>query len=99
MSDTQTYTLSETVLNQKTGIVAVWSKYASGAVDSDWHYFFIPKHHAIIHPGNGIGMTLRNTSTSVATKYLYINDDIIKGAATNANSPNTNFVLRYILGV
>ena len=41
---------------------------------------------------------MANTITP-AMKYLYINDTTITGAATNRNTPNNNFVLRYVLGV
>ena len=99
MNDMQQAILSEFISEQATGIIVVWSKYASGAVNGDWHYFFIPKFHSLIHEDNGIGMVLRYNSTTIATKYLYVGRHALIGAATNTSAPNNNFVLRYVLGV
>lgn len=99
ITDKQTITLSKSVTSQATGIIVVWSRYDSNPLNADWHYFFIPKFHALVHSGNGIGIVLRYTSTTIATKYLLIDNTTITGVANNGVAPNGNYVLRYVLGV
>ena len=50
MSDKEAILLSEAVSDQVFGIVLCFSPYQAGvAVDSDFQYFFIPKHHVASH--------------------------------------------------
>lgn len=101
--------LSEPILSQPHGIVLVFSRYESGAVqENNYFHFFIPK--AFVAQKNGYGHTFimaANRFAVIATKYLYVNNDRITGHADNnatgtANGityNNAGFVLRYVIGV
>lgn len=110
MNAAQTWTLSEPISEQPHGIVLAWSRYTDGtAYDDTWNYFFIPKHAAIEHSGNGVALHLINSvGTAPSYKYLYIsntkivgNDVNSKGTTSSAdiNWLNNYFVLRYVIGV
>ena len=101
--------LSENVTEQLSGIVLVFSRYESAAVqDNNFQFFFVPKAFINLFKGYGCSFVLTaNKFGAVATKYLYINDAYITGHADNnltgtANGitfNNTGFVLRYVIGV
>ena len=101
--------LSETVSEQLTGIVLVFSRIVDGVVqDTNFHQFFISK--AFINAKNGYGHTFilsANKFLTIATKYLYVSDTHITGHADNSATgtangityANNSFVLRYVIGV
>lgn len=109
MTNTQTITLSQNVLNQMFGIVLAWSAYANSASQNyDWEYFFIPKTHVSSHGGAGVNMTMSTvTFGKVCTKYVYVSQTSITGHASNTATGTTNgityannyWVLRYVIGV
>ena len=112
MSDSQNANLSELVSAQANGIVLVWSGYTpstSTAQNYQWHFDFIPKWLVAVHPGAGVTCIMAGaTFNPVAAKYVYIDNDKIRGFANNASTSgtshgiswnNTSFVLRYVIGV
>lgn len=108
MNGDQKATLSETVTEQLTGIVLVWSYYTNGAAqDYGWSTFFVPKMMVHLKPGVGYDIPLRrDKNATFGTKYVYVNDDRIVGHANNVatgtanNVPykNNQWVLRYVFG-
>ena len=109
MNGNQTVTLSDQVSNQASGIVLVFSTYASGAaVDANFTEFFIPKAIVAQQPGGGHSFIMaKSLFDAIATKYLYINDGSIAGHANNTLTGSANgityannaYVLRYVIGV
>ena len=109
MNGNQTVTLSDQVSNQASGIVLVFSTYASGAaVDANFTEFFIPKAIVAQKPGGGHSFIMaKSLFDAIATKYLYINDGSIAGHANNTLTGSANgityannaYVLRYVIGV
>ena len=109
MNGNQTITLSDQISNQASGIVLVFSTYASGApVDANFTEFFIPKEIVAQKPGGGHSFIMaKSLFDAIATKYLYINDGSIAGHANNTLTGSANgityannaYVLRYVIGV
>ena len=110
MTDDHKCILSEPISKQRSGIVLVFSAYVDGAAQDYWFCnFFVPKYVVSAHPGKGHEFIMAtNTFGSVTGKYLYISDDIIKGASSNNATGtaasgitynNAAFVLRYVIGV
>lgn len=110
MTEAQTANLSETVAAQPNGIVLVFSFYgSSGAENKVFHSFFIPKSLVAGQEGMPHCFFLNNTTFSyVASKYLYIYNNKITGHENNDGSGtgssgikynNSNYVLRYVIGV
>lgn len=110
MSANHSVELSETITEQGNGIVLLWSAYVNGASQNyDFALFFIPKIFVSLFPGCGINMTMANSSlTPICTKYCYIGNQIIMGAANNEKSGtsangivfnNKYWVLRAVIGV
>lgn len=109
MNGNQTITLSDLVSNQASGIVLVFSTYASGApIDANFTEFFIPKEMVAQKPGGGHSFIMaKSLFDAIATKYLYINDGSIAGHADNTATGSANgityannaYVLRYVIGV
>lgn len=107
MQEDQTATLSEAVSAQPHGVVLAWSFYNDGAaVDSDWSYFFVPKHHVLNH--NQAGMYCGAISPwQHMGKYVYVGDTAIYGNSVNDTTTTSNgvtthndkYVLRYVIGV
>lgn len=105
-----TITLSDSVSDQPHGISLVFSAYDvanTAPVNSSWNSFFIPKYAAANDSGGGFSFILERGG-KLYKKYLYINDNDIKGNAVNNNSSfslmgqtvdNRNMVLRYVIGV
>ena len=102
--------LSELVSEQMNGIVLVFSRYGNNTVyDYNWNSFFIHKTHVAMHGGQGhhFFMSTDGAFEVIASKYLYISDDTVRGHKNNqlagtANGityNNAGFVLRYVLGV
>lgn len=110
MTATQTVNLTEKVSAQRNGIVLVFCEYINGAAaTSAFHSFFIPKEQVVMNPGKGYTFTLAAGKFEyMATKYLYIDDQVIEGHADNNTTgtgtsgikyTNNRFVLRYVIGV
>lgn len=111
MSANQTATLSSPVSQQPNGIVLVWSVYdnsSDAAENSGFNSFFIPRQLVLAHPGVGHSCFMGGWGSMqiFAHKYVYINDDTIRGNAYNEGTQtgaialnNSRFVLRYVIGV
>jgi len=109
MTETHKIQLSETVAEQASGIVLVFSRFNDGAAqENNFQHFFVPKAFVAAKPGNGnVFVLAANRFGAVATKYLYINNTHITGHADNGLSGTANgitfnnagFVLRYVIGV
>lgn len=108
MTDTQTVELSETVLEQKNGIVLEFSGYSGGyAQNYNWTCVFIPKRWVQNRAGAGYFVSLGGTDGICSYKYLYIHNDKIVGHANNKGSitksgvtyNNSLMVLRSVYGV
>ena len=105
-----TITLSDKISKQPHGVVLVFSVYnisSGSASDSCWHNFFVPKYDIGIDNAGGYCF-LMERGGKLYKKYIYINDDSMRGNADNNNSSyslhgqtvdNRNFVLRYVIGV
>lgn len=103
-------TLSEPVSSQAHGIVLVWSAYSSSTVrDYNWHFDYIPKEWAASYAGSGVCCTMSTSDLAqFGTKYVYVDDNQIKGADNNSKTgtgtcgikyTNNYWVLRYVYGV
>lgn len=109
MTEGHTINLSEEITKQQKGIVLIFSKYESGAVqDNNFNFFFVPKEYINKYKGYGCNFVMAaNRFTTIATKYLYINNLYITGHADNGLSgtangitfANNSFVLRFVIGV
>lgn len=108
MNKDQTAYLNESVSDQPTGIILVFSAYRNYE-EQDWHWctFFVPK-YLISYRDRGFNCPLiNNVFTNVACKYIYISDSQITGHANNESSGsasgisynNNYYVLRYVIGV
>lgn len=110
-NNTQTITLSETVSNQKTGIVLVFTGYNNSTnkvLDTGVNTFFISKKEVELLPGAAHSFILAGNSlfTDMGAKTLNIYDGYIGGTSGNTSSGisgfaynNSNYVLRYVIGV
>lgn len=110
----QTATFSEPMSQQKNGVVLVFSRYASSTAQ-DYYYscHFIPK--LLVTAATGAGQTAAGVAVSMATskfdyiaaKYIRVTETGVTGDETNNASGttngvtynNSNFALRYIIGV
>ena len=112
MNGGQTIELNESVSAQPNGIVLIFSGYDNSSavnLDSSWSTHFVPKEMINLNSGGGqlFMMAVNAGFSSFAGKYLYIYDDSITGHATNTSSgtnsgitfTNSNYVLRYVVGV
>ena len=106
MNGNQTASLSDTVANQLSGIVLVWSRYNGGAVNEMWFHHFVPKNHVEIpvpSGSRGVGMFMASNVTAAAPemigKYVYVYNNRIVGNDANSVAPNNRMVLRYVIGV
>lgn len=105
----QSVGLSEAVSAQPNGIVLVFSAYkvGTGATDTYWQHFFVPKY--MIGKDHAGGTTfILEKSGILRKKYIYINDTDLKGSDVNDNPKyvfhgqtvdNREVVLRYVIGV
>lgn len=107
MNSSQSVTLSEAISAQPNGIVLIWSYYNGSAYNSNFIHTFVPKHFVTAHPNGGMWCSSLGTDY-VMCKYVYINDTSIVGHADNTINGselngvyihNTNYVLRYVIGV
>ena len=112
MNGGQSATLSEAVSEQSNGIILVFSLYRNDvAEDVSVHSFYINKKIVELMPSakHPFFLTINNNLSVVGCKYLSIADDVITGDASNTSSGtasgsgitfnNSNFVLRYVIGV
>lgn len=111
MNEIQKIDLSKTPIpSQPNGIVLVFSAYSNNAPQNwDWVEFFISKKFVETLNGQGHEFFLHSKDFGkVATKYLYIAKDEIRGHANNTVSgtgasgikyTNNAWVLRYVIGV
>lgn len=99
--------LAEPISKQPSGVVFVWSWYNDGsAVDSDFHYFFVPKYHVANFDGQSVIMS---DYYAEVKKTLYVSDTQVKGYLTNGQEGtdtltglkynNKRLVLRAVIGV
>lgn len=111
MNGGQTITFSQSLNNQPNGILLVFSSYEGGAeMDTGINTFFISKYQ-VNAMGASAGHTFYMVSdpgfASIGAKTLYISSTNIKGDVSNTASGNyngvqyvnSNFVLRYVIGV
>ena len=111
MNGGQTITFSQSLNNQPNGILLVFSSYEGGAaMDYGINTFFISKYQ-VNAMGASAGHTFQMVSDptfgSIGAKTLYISSTGIKGDASNTASGayngvqyvNSNFILRYVIGV
>ena len=107
MRDTDSITLTTNITSQLSGAVFAWCAFDTSTnlpTNSNWLYFFIPKSHVINRPGDGIRMSDPYIGMN---KYIYVSNSIITGHANNGISStlngisfnNSNYVLRYVIGV
>ena len=105
MDSLQTITFSQPLSYQLSGAIFCWCYCVDGTVQNDnWLYFFVPKTHVLNHDGSSVCM---GAPYSGMKKSLYISDEEAVGVDTNATSGttngiawnNTNYVLRYVIGV
>ena len=102
--------LSEPVSAQSNGVVLIWSAYSSGEPKNyHWKTYFVPR--AFVQPPYaGMGHCISFATVAfdfVGSKYVYINDNTIKGHADNNKTGtangitynNAHWVLRYVIGV
>ena len=111
MNDNQHAMLSEPISKQQNGILLVFSRYTNSTVyDDNFTTYFVSKAHVAAHPGCGhvFMMTTDAIFDIFAAKYLYISDTGLSGHANNITNgtgacgitySNSDFVLRYVIGV
>lgn len=110
MNGNQTANLSEAISSQINGIVLVFSLYRNGAAENvSINSFFVSKKEVELLEGAPHFYFLGvNAGFSImGAKYLYIYDTYIQGHEGNTSSGansgisfnNSNYVLRYVLGV
>lgn len=112
MNGNQTITLNEQVRAQPNGIVLVFSYYETStgySRDVGWTTHFVPKAALDFNMGGGqtFLMGLNAGFGTMGAKYLYIGNTTIAGHAGNTSSGNNSgitfnnsqFVLRYVIGV
>ena len=106
------YEFSDTVSNQKHGIILVWSRYdneTSTPTDAQFHFDFIPKKQIELFPGFNYTFHMGDLYSGVyGNKVLYFNDTGFTGHADNTKTGtgttgitynNREYCLRYVIGV
>ena len=105
MDSSQIINFSQPLSYQLSGAIFCWCYCVDGTVQNDnWLYFFVPKNHVLNHDSSSVCM---DAPYSGMKKSLYISDEEAVGVDTNAISGttngiawnNTNYVLRYVIGV
>lgn len=110
MNGNQSAVLSDAISNQPNGIVLVFSLYRNGAAeDVSINSFFVSKKEVELLPGapHTYFMNVNAGFSMIGAKYLYIYDNVITGHESNTSSSansgitfnNSNYVLRYVIGV
>lgn len=109
--DYDSYTLKKPVTEQLTGIVLVFSALVNNKPENYyWNSCFVPKEVVELHPGAGHSFALTSGANGglPGYKYIYIHNNKIVGHKNNNASGtgasgikynNSQFVLRYVLGV
>lgn len=108
MAGDQVINLSEPVSEQTHGIVLAWCWYEDGeAANYDWVYNFVPKSHIDTHI-TSIGTYCYGFGVEGhMAKYIYVKDNTVSGYSKNTGNQtvggitfsNSNFVLRYVIGI
>jgi hypothetical protein len=102
--------LSESVLEQLTGIVLVWSETASGsAVDYGWYFQYVPKEYVVRAANSSVNAGLMLGINTIGTKWVFGDKKRLVGSDANLNTAyqitnnlvanNKHWVLRYVIGV
>lgn len=110
MNANQSINLSEAISEQTNGIVLVFSLYRNNsAEDVSINSFFVSKKQIELLEGapHSFFMLVNAGFSILGAKYLYINDSSISGHEDNTSSgtnsgitfDNSNYVLRYVIGV
>lgn len=104
MNKSQSIPLSESLTNQKRGIVLILSRYENGVAQNyGYRPYFVPKEcldFGVDKPGFDIPLVkYSNNSNVVGSKYIYVSDNKIEGSESNGTSPNSGWVFRYAIGV
>jgi hypothetical protein len=110
MNGNQSITLNEAVSEQTNGIVLVFSLYRNNAAeDVSINTAFISKQQVALLSGapHSFFMLVNAGFSILGAKYLYIDDNTIRGHEGNTSSGsnngitfnNSNYVLRYVIGV
>lgn len=111
MNSDQYATLAEPISKQLNGVLLIFSRYTDLTVhDYNFTTHFVSKAHVAAHPdcGHVFMMTTDGIFDVFAAKYLYISDTGFRGHANNTMSGtgasgikyvNSDFVLRYVIGV
>lgn len=112
MNANQTVSLNEFASAFPNGIVLVFSYYdtaTSTAKDHSWSCHFVPKELINLHSNepHTFFMGINAGFSSIGAKYIYIQGLILRGHAGNTSSGNnsgitfnnSNYVLRYVIGV
>lgn len=109
MNGSQRFYFSERASEQRNGIILLFCGYANNEVQNyNYTAYFVPKQVITDRSGAGHFIPLGGTSGISGCKYIYINDDNVKGHANNSKATmttngvtynNDKFVLRTIYGV
>lgn len=110
MNGEQKAQLSQGIAQQSHGIVLVFSLYRNGvAADASFNTFYISKKEVALLPNapHTFLLGINSGFSLIGAKYLYIDNNVITGNATNTSSgansgitfDNSQFVLRYVIGV
>lgn len=104
LNKSQSIPLSESLTNQKRGIVLILSRYENGVAQNyGYKSYFVPKEcldFGVDKPGFDIPLIkYSNNSNVVGSKYIYVSDNKIEGSESNGTSPNSGWVFRYAIGV
>lgn len=111
MTEAHTFTLTERISNQASGIVLVFSRFSNGAVvDGIFHSFFVPKELVNKQSSASYSFTMSTPNFShICCKSLFINDTTVTGNSYNSTTgtstssgityDNSAFVLRFVIGV
>lgn len=107
MNESQSISLKEPVSMQRLGVVLVWSAFSENSEqDYNWSSFFVPK--TIVGTDGATGVMCSSVGIeNVMSKYVYVENELIRGYSGNTNDgtfnginiKNSAFVLRYVLGV
>lgn len=97
LNGNQSVQLSEPLSRQPTGITLVWQEYVNGAAaNSSWGYTFIPKSHNL---GGGVACALTHFNGTFIRKYVYVDQQQLRGHNNNNTSPASTLVLSRVLGL
>lgn len=104
LNATQSIALSEKLSEQNHGIVLILSRYESSAAqDYGFCSFFIPKtclDWGVAEPAFDVPLCkVSGGVTTSASKYIYVSDTTIRGAASNGSTPNSGWVFRRAIGI